>query len=121
MMKKMIALLFVLLLIFSLSACGAGTETTRTGIVVSVEGTVISLMEIDTANMGDRNFANGERPEMPEDMELPDGFDPNAMTGTLPEGETFPQWGDGEKPEMPEGMSIPENGEKPELVIYKKR
>ena len=37
----------------SLTACGAGEETTLTGMVVSVDGTVISLMEMDTGSMDD--------------------------------------------------------------------
>ena len=47
----------------SLTACGAEEETPLTGMVVSVDGTVISLMEMDTGNMGGKDFAEGERPE----------------------------------------------------------
>lgn len=102
----------------SLVACGEEEETTITGMVVSVDGTVISLVEMDTGNMGGRDFAGGERLEMPEGME---GFNPDVFNGTLPEGETFPQWGEGEMPEMPEGMeppegmTMPENGEIPDF------
>ena len=118
MKKKLVAILVAFVMTISLAACGAGEETTLTGMVVSVDGTVISLVEMDTANMGDMNFAEGERPEMPEGME---GFDPAQFTGTLPEGETFPQGGEGEMPEMsegmtpPEGMTMPENGEMPDF------
>lgn len=121
MKKKLVAILVAFVMTTSLSACGAGEETTLTGMVISVDGTVISLMEMDTANMDGMDFAGGERPEMPEDMEGFGGFNPGEFDGTMPEGETFPQWGDGEMPEMPEGMTppegmtIPENGEMPDF------
>lgn len=118
MKRKFIAILMILALAATLTACGEGKETTLTGMVVSVDGTVISLVEMDE-NMGGRNFAEGERPEMPEGMENFGGFDPGQFDGTMPEGETFPQWGEGEMPKMPEGMeppegmTMPENGERP--------
>ena len=121
MKKKLVAIFVAFVLTISLAACGAGKETTLTGMVVSVDGTVISLMEMDTGNMGGKDFAGGERPEMPEGMEGFGGFDPGEFDGTLPEGETFPQWGEGEMPEMPEGMeppegmTVPENGEMPDF------
>lgn len=111
MKKKLAAILIAFVMTISLAACGAGEETTLTGMVVSVDGTVISLMEMDTGNMNGKNFAEGERSEMPEGME---GFNPDAFNGTLPEGETFPQWGEGEMPEMPEGMEPPEGMTMPE-------
>ena len=117
MLKKLFAILIVVVMTFALIACGAGEETTLTGIVVSVEGTVISLMEMDTANMGNGNFAEGERPEKPEGMEDFQGFGdfkPEAFDGTLPEGETFPKRSDGERPQMPEGMEPPEGMTMPE-------
>ena len=117
MIRKMIAVLMALVLAASLAACGGNEETTLTGMVVSVDGTVISLMEMDTANMGDMEFAEGERPTMPEGMEDFGGFTPGDFDGTLPEGETMPQWGTGDMPEgmeFPEGMTMPENGEMPE-------
>lgn len=92
--------------------------------VVSVDGTVISLMEMDRGSMGGRDFADGERPEMPEGMEGFPGFgdfNPKDFEGEPPEGGDFPQWGDGEMPEMPEGMTppegmtMPENGEMPDF------
>ena len=105
MKRKLIAILMTIVLAATLAACGGGEETTLTGMVVSVDGTVVSLVEMGAGNMGGRDFAEGERPEMPEGME---GFDPGAFNGTLPEGETFPQWGEGEMPERPEGMEPPE-------------
>ena len=127
MKKKLVAIFVAFVLTISLAACGAGKETTLTGMVVSVDGTVISLMEMDTSNMGGKDFAGGERPEMPEGMEGIQGFgdfNPEDFEGTFPEGGNFPQWGDGEMPEMPEmpegmelpeGMTMPENGEMPDF------
>ena len=121
MKRKFIAILMTIALAVTLAACGGGEETTLTGMVVSVDGTVITLVEMDAGNMGGRDFAEGERPEMPEGMEGFGGFNPDEFDGTLPEGETFPQWGEGEMPEMPEGMeppegmTMPENGEMPDF------
>lgn len=116
MKRKWIAILTVFVLAAALTACGAGKETTLTGMVVSVDGTVISLMEMD-GEMGGKEFAEGERPEMPEGMEGFRGFgdfNPDSFSGTLPEGETFPQRGNGEMPSMPEGMEPPEGMTMPE-------
>ena len=145
MKRKFIAILMTFVLAVSLAACGAGEETTLSGMVVSVDGTVISLVEMDSSSMGGMNFAEGEMPEMPEGMEGFEGFgdfenfDPGNFDGTLPEGETMPQmgegetmpqmgegetmpqWGEGEMPEMPggmtppDGMTMPENGEMPDF------
>ena len=121
MKRKIIAIMMTLVLAATLAACGGGEETTLTGMVVSVDGTVLTLVEMDAGSMGGRDFAEGERPEMPEGMEGFAGFNPNEFDGTLPEGETFPQWGEGEMPERPdgmeppEGMTLPENGEMPDL------
>lgn len=129
-MKKVCAVLTALVLAVAMAACGGGgEETTLTGMVASVEGTVISLVEMDTANMGGGDSAEGERPQMPEGMEGfdPENFDPESFNGTLPNGETMPQGGDGQQPEMPEGgerpegmtmpegMTPPEDGEMPEF------
>ena len=116
MKKKLVAIVVVFVMAASLSACGAGEETTLTGMVVSVDGTVISLMEMDAGNMDGKDFAGGKRPENSENMEGfdPENFDPEAFNGTLPNGETLPQRGDGERPEMPEGMEPPEGMTMPE-------
>lgn len=50
-----VAILMVLVMTTALAACGGGEETTLTGMVVSVDGTVISLMEVDIGNMGENN------------------------------------------------------------------
>lgn len=97
-MKKILALSLAFALVFVLAACGeeAGEETTVSGMVVSVEGTVIQLM--DTSNMGspgqggNRGEGDSQRPTVPE------GFDPENFQ--RPEGETRPE---GERPTMPEG------------------
>ena len=121
MKRKLIVTLMVLALAASLTACGAEEETTLSGMVVSVDGTVISLVEMDADQMDISDFAGGERPEMPEGMEGFGDFDPGAFEGTMPEGGEFPQWGDGQMPEMPEGMTppdgmtMPENGEMPDF------
>ena len=115
MKRKWIAILMTLALVLTLAACGAGEETTLTGMVVAVEGTVLSLVEMD--GEFDMEFAEGERPQMPEGMENFEDFDPEAFDGTLPEGMEMPQWEEGEMPEgmqMPEGMELPEDMELPE-------
>ena len=120
MKRKIIAILLAFVLAVTLAACGEEKETTITGMVVAVDGTVISLVEMDTANMSG-DFAQGEQPKMPEGMEGFGGFDPGAFDGTMPEGESFPQWSEGDMPEMPEGMTppdgmtMPENGEMPDF------
>ena len=115
MKQKLVAILLALVMTICLSACGAGEETTLTGMVVSVEGTVISLMEMD-GEMSGMNFGSGEMPQMPEGMEGFEGFgnfNPEDFEGSFPEGGSFPQWGNGEMPEgmeIPEGMTIPDFG-----------
>ena len=118
MKRKLIAILMVLLLSATLVACGGGKETTLTGMVVSVDGTVVSLMEMDDDSMGQMDFSGGEMPEgmeLPEGMEMPEGmegfgdFNPEDF-----EGGNFPQQGDGEMPQMPEGMEMPDGMEMPE-------
>ena len=125
MIKQILAFMLILVLTVSLVACGSGEETTLSGMVLSVDGTVITLAEMNGENFGGKEFPGGERPEPPEGADKPADGIPEAFNGTLPEGETFPSWGNGERPEMPEGMTppegmnppegmtIPENGERP--------
>ena len=47
MKRKIGAILMVLSLAVSLTACGGGEETTISGMVVGVEDTVISLVQMD--------------------------------------------------------------------------
>ena len=113
MKRRMIAVVLALALALALTACGGGEETTLTGMVTAVEGTVVSVMEMDGQMGGmDFEFAEGERPEMPEDMTMPEGmedFDPSQFGGTPPDGENFPQWEEGEAPDFPEDMTMPED------------
>lgn len=119
-MKKLLAILMAAALLLTLSACQSEDEKTEestlSAMVVSVDGTVLTVIEMDADSMGG-SFAGGERPEMPEGMENfqgfdPESFDPEAFGGSFSAGGSFPQWGEGE---MPEGMTPPENGEMPEF------
>lgn len=99
-MKNFVFIL-ILALVITMTACGAKEETTMSGMIVSVEGTVISLVEMD----GTMDFSTMERPQMPEDMEGFEGFDPENM----PEGFNPGNMPEGFNPEnMPEGMALPE-------------
>ncbi len=114
-MRRILALFFVLTMAFCLVACGAEEETTLTGMVAYIDGTLITLVEMD-GNMGGKGFeAGGKRPSRPENGADFEGF--GEFNGTFPEGEGFPQWGEGEMPEFPEGErpERPENGERPEM------
>ena len=113
-MKKWMAIVLVLALAMSLAACGKGEETTVTGMVVSVDGTVITLIE-QGVTMNGMDFSQMERPEGGEGF---GGFDPGSFggqmpqwSGQMPEGGQMPQWNG----EMPEGGQMPQwNGEMPE-------
>ena len=115
MKRKILAICMVFVMAVSLAACGEGEETTLTGMVVSVDGTVISLMEMDTGNMGGMDFSGGEMPQMPEGIEGFEGFgdfNPEDFAGD------FSQWGNGEMPEdftMPENFTMPEGGGMPDF------
>lgn len=129
--RKIIAMLLALVLAVSLAACGGGgQETTLTGMVVSLDGTVVSLVE-----MGEMNFTEGERPQMPGGMvgNFPEDFDgtmPEGFEGNFPEGfdGTMPEDFEGKLPEgfgggfpggmpegfdgtLPEGETIPQKGD----------
>lgn len=128
-MKNWIVVLLVVA-IFCLAGCGAQEETTISGMVAFVDGTVISLMEMDGTMQG--GFAGGipgdfegERPTAPEGMEnltMPENFDPEQFGGTLPEN-FDPEQFEGTMPEgfdpenfggpMPGGFG-PGDGERPE-------
>lgn len=142
--NKTIAWLLILTLTFlCMAGCGTGETSTVTGMVVAVDGTVISFVEMDMESMGDfggERPENGERPEMPEGFdpenfngEMPEGFDPENFDGEMPEG-FDPENFNGEMPEgfdpenfngeMPEGFDpenfngeMPEGVEVPEMVI----
>ena len=129
--RKIIAMLLAQVLAVSLAACGGGgRETTLTGMVVSLDGTVVSLVEL-----GEMNFTEGERPQMPGGMvgNFPEDFDgtmPEGFEGNFPEGfdGTMPEDFEGKLPEgfgggfpggmpegfdgtLPEGETIPQKGD----------
>ena len=140
-MKKWIAMVMIFAMILTMTACG-GEETTVSGVVVSIDGTVISLMEMD-GQMGGGRFPGGENGEMPtrpegmedfnpEDMEdfpRPEGmedFDPDKMEefnfedfdpDDMPEGFGPGGFGEGEPPEKPADGERPEMGEATTLDI----
>ena len=83
---KVIAILCILALILSLTACGGGEESTLTGMVMSVDGTTLSIVEMDASSMADRGNRgeNGERPSMPEGVERPEGMEiPTGEDGSF--------------------------------------
>ena len=120
-MKKLMTMICVLALVLSLAACGngGGEETTVTGMVVSLDGTMLTLMETDgTMDFSQMPMGNFD-PEsfegtMPEGFEgeIPEGFEgmmggfPGGFDGEMPEGETRPQRGDGERPQGMEGFTF---------------
>lgn len=79
-MRRILAVLLVLLMAFCLIACGAQKDTTLTGMVTSIDGT----------------FLEGEAFQQREEEEMPE----------LPEGEMLYRPENGERPKMPTG----ENG-----------
>ena len=104
MMKKITAICIILALTMCFAACGETKETTLTGMVVSVDGTTISLMEMsgdmaDMGNRGNQDASRGERPQMPEGMEGFGNFDPESFGGQMPEGFDPESFGG----QMPEG------------------
>ena len=112
MKRKMIAILCLAALVLSLAACSEkeNNTTTMTGMVVSVEGTTVTLRQFDMNNMGgNRNNGQGQRPSRGEDFQRPEG------DFTMPEGGFNRPEGDFTIPEggftMPEGgFTMPEGG-----------
>ena len=113
MKRKMIALLCLAALVLSLAACSEKENTattTMTGMVVSVEGTTVTLRQFDMNNMGgNRNNGQGQRPSRGEDSQRPEG------DFTMPEGGFNRPEGDFTMPEggfnRPEGdFTMPEGG-----------
>lgn len=107
---KIFAIICVLVMLLSLAGCGGGEETTTTGMVTAVEGTVVTLREMN------RDFSQrpeGEGQERPEGErpQNPEGFDPEQFGGTMPEefDGTMPSF-DGTMPEEFEGTR-PSRGE----------
>ena len=109
-------------------------DCTDNGMVVSVNGTVVTLVESDKLESMD--FSSAEMPEGFENFggKMPEGFEnfsdffggemPEGFSGQMPGG--FPggqmpaggSWGSGETPQMPEGGNFPggsfPGGEMPE-------
>ena len=141
-MKKWITMIAILALILTLTACSGGEETTVTGMVVSVEGTVISLVQMDgrmEGGFGGGRFPGGEIGEMPtrpegmedfdpEDMEdftRPEGmedFDPEKMEGFDPEKMEDFNFEDFNPEDMPEGFGpgggMPPEDERPDMGSF---
>ena len=128
-MKKWIAVVMIFTMILTLTACG-GEETTVSGMVVSVDGTVISLMEMG-GGFGGGRFPGGENGEMPtrtegmkdfnsEDME--DFPRPEDMEGFDPEKMEDFNFEDFDPEDMPEGFAPggkePPEGERPEMGSF---
>ena len=94
-----------LALILASVGCGKGEETTVSGMVVSVEGTVVSIMDMDSVNIEISEEGMPERPEnfKPEEFDgkMPEGFNPEEFDGEMPEGFN-PEEFNGE---MPEGFN----------------
>ncbi|MBQ2668583.1 MAG: hypothetical protein IJF56_08175 [Clostridia bacterium] len=115
MKHRIVPALFAFLLLV-MSGCGKKEETTLTGMVVSVDGTVVSLQTFDS-----------EMREMPTDGEMPNMGDPNGFQNFdsgKSDGEAFdpedfnPEDFEGSMPELPEGAEMPErpeNGERPDF------
>ena len=131
--RKLTAIFLVLALTVSLAACGGGEETTVSGMVMGVDGTVISLIQMDgqmQGGFGGGRFPVGENGEMPtrpegmedfnpEDMEdftIPEGmedFDPEKMQGFDPEKMEDFNFEDFDPENMPQGFG---EGEPPEMA-----
>ena len=60
MKHKVLSIICLLALVCSIVGCGKCEETTVTGMVVSVEGTKVSIVESDLANF---EIKEGEMPE----------------------------------------------------------
>ena len=119
-----------LALALTMTACGEEKETTLTGMITAVDGTVISVVEMSANMQGERPSMpeSGEMPSMPEGMEdftipedfdpekpdrtPPEGFDPGNFGGQMPNGGDMPERPTGEgMPEMPNGQGMPNFGD----------
>ena len=102
-MKKVMTGIVFLAMVLALTACGESDESaTLSGIVISVDGTNVTLMEMADIS------ANGERPDMPQGGE---SFDPGSFGGNMPgnfDPENMPEGferGDFDPDNMPEGFT----------------
>ena len=118
MKRRWMTVIPALALALTMTACGEEKETTLTGMVTAVDGTVISVVEMRSDMQGERPFMpeNGEMPTMPEGMEdftIPEDFDPENPDRTPPEGFDPGNFGGqmpngGDIPERPTGEGMPE-------------
>ena len=122
-MKKWIAVVMIFAMVLTLTACG-GEETTVSGMVVSVDGTVISLMEMG-GGFGGGRFPGGENGEMPTRPEGMEDFNPEDMEDFDPEkyeGFDPEKMEDFDPEDMPEGFGPggkePPEGEPPEMGSF---
>jgi hypothetical protein len=113
MKNRILLLLYMLMLAFTITGCGKGNETTMTGIVVSVDGTVVSLQEFSAEMM--EQPANGSMPDVGnfEGFENfnPEDFNPEDFEGSMPQPPEGAQI-----PNMPEGGEMPEGEEMPDFA-----
>lgn len=132
MKRAMTAILCIAALVLSMAACSEkeDTTTTMTGIVVSVEGTTVTLRQYDgNNNGGNRGNSQVQRPSRDENAQRPegdftrpegdftmpeDGFTRPEGDFTRPEGDfTMPEGGfDGQRPDVAQRPTMPE-GENP--------
>ena len=121
MKRKIAAILMVLALAVSLTACGGGEETTVSGMVVGVEDTVISLVQMDgQMEFGGARFPGGENSEMPTRPEGMEDFNPEDMEGFDPEKMEDFNFEDFDPEDMPEGFGggMPPEGQRPEMGSF---
>ena len=111
-MKRIAAMLCLIAIL--LCGCGGGEETTLTGMVVSVDGTQVTLISMDTNRErsrterpeGVQERPEGSAPALPEGEAVPQGGGFSSF-GSTPEGES-PTVPEGEMPTLPEGETMPE-------------
>ena len=105
--RKVFAIILAAVMVLTMAACGnqEAEEATLTGMVVSLDDTTLSLVEMDS--MESLDFSQGEHPEGMENFQGFGGFVPGGFDGTMPEGMV------GFNPEDFAGM-MPQRGERPE-------
>ena len=101
-MKKVMTGIVLLAMMLELAACAKSEAVTVSGIVMSVDGTKVALMEMTDIS------ARGEHPDMPQGGE---NFDPGSFGSNMPENfdpENMPEGferGDFDPENMPEGFT----------------
>ena len=110
-MKKMKWIAALCALALTLAGCGGGEETTLSGMVVSLEGTTVTLVEM-SGSMGDFSsmFENGEMPQRPQ----------GGGEGSRLEGMEDFNFEDFDPEDMPEGFGggMPPEGQRPEMGSF---